>query len=145
MQDVAPSVTCQLLFLLELVICLLMVKNKDNNKTSTREASAIQEKRIADKLGGIVNSNSGAGLWNKGDIRIENASMSVECKTCMTPKQAFSIKKEWIDKNKEESFTNRLNHSVIAFNFDYNDKKDYYVIDDKLMKFLVECLVNEYS
>ena len=37
----------------------------------------------------------------------------------------------------------RNNDSVIAFNFDYTDKKDYYIINDKLMTFLVEKLREE--
>ena len=112
-------------------------------KITTRHASAIQEKRVADKLNGKVNSNSGAGKWDKSDVKVEEASLSIECKTCMTPKKSFSIKKEWLEKNKEEAFFNRLSNHVIAFNFDYEDKNDYYVIDDKLMKFLVEKLIEE--
>lgn len=114
-----------------------------NKKISTREASSIQEKRIADKLNGVVCANSGAGLWDKSDIKVEDASLSIECKTCMTPKKSFSIKKEWLEKNKDEAFRNRLSNNIIAFNFDYEDKNDYYVIDDKLMKFLVKKLIEE--
>ena len=110
------------------------------NKEATRHASSVQEKRVAGKLGGKVSSNSGAGLFNKGDIVVEDASLLVECKTCMESKKSFSIKKDWIDKNKEEAFRLRLDNHVIAFNFDYQDKKDYYIIDDKLMEYLVHCL-----
>lgn len=110
------------------------------NKEATRYASKKQEERIAKKLGGKVNSNSGAGLWNKSDVLLEDASISIECKTCMTPKNSFSIKKEWIEKNQKELLVNRTEHSVIAFNFDFNSSKDYFVIDDKLMKFLVDKL-----
>ena len=113
------------------------------NKEATRYASNIQEKRIAGKLGGNVSSNSGAGLFNKGDIVVDDASLLIECKTCMEPKKSFSIKKDWIEKNKEEAFRLRLDNHAIAFNFDYQDKKDYYIIDDKLMKFLVEKLRKE--
>ena len=113
------------------------------NKEATRHASSVQEKRVAGKFGGKVSSNSGAGLFNKGDIVVEDASLLIECKTCMEPKKSFSIKKDWIDKNKEEAFRLRLDNHVIAFNFDYQDKKDYYIIDDKLMGFLVHCLEKE--
>lgn len=113
------------------------------NKEATRYASSVQEKRVAGKFGGKVSSNSGAGLFNKGDVVCEDASLLVECKTCMEPKKSFSIKKDWIDKNKEEAFRLRLDNHVIAFNFDYQDKKDYYIIDDKLMGFLVNCLEKE--
>lgn len=113
------------------------------NKEATRYASSTQEKRVAGKLGGKVSSNSGAGLFNKGDVVCEDASLLVECKTCMEPKKSFSIKKDWIDKNKEEAFRLRLDNHVIVFNFDYKDTNDYYVIDDKLMKYLVSCLEKE--
>lgn len=115
------------------------------NKEATRHASSVQEKRVAGKLGGKVSSNSGAGLFNKGDIVVEDASLLIECKTCMEPKKSFSIKKDWIEKNKEEAFRLRLDNHVIAFNFDYQDKKDYYIIDDKLMGFLVEKLCTEWA
>lgn len=113
------------------------------NKISTREASSIQEKRIAKKLDGTVNPNSGAGMTKKGDVELSDIGLLVECKTCMTPKQSFSIKKDWIEKNKQEAFMTRNNDSVIAFNFDYTDKRDYYIINDKLMRFLVEKLREE--
>ena len=107
---------------------------------TTREASSIQENRVAKKLGGVVNSNSGAGKFNKGDIRIPDIAMTIECKTCLKPKESFSIKKDWLVKNKNEAFITRSNHTCIAFNFDFEDKHDYYVIDDSLMQFLVEKL-----
>ena len=113
------------------------------SNVTTREASSVQEKRIAKKLGGTVTPNSGAGRWEKSDVKIQDANLFVECKTCLTPKKSFSIKKEWIEKNDKEAFINRLYNHVIAFNFDYEDKNDYYVINDRLMKFLVEKLVEE--
>lgn len=110
---------------------------------TTRDASSTQEKRIAKKLNGTVTPNSGATLWKKGDVRLEEAGILVECKTCMKPKESFSIKKEWLEKNRKELFASGCSNSVIAFNFDYEDSHDYYVIDDKLMKFLVEKLREE--
>lgn len=115
------------------------------NKNSTRYASTIQEDRIVSKFGGFRTSNSGAGLFRKGDVHINDASLLIECKTCMTPKDSFSIKKEWIEKDIKEAFANRLSNTAIAFNFNYEDKQDYYVIDDKLMRFLIEKLREEYK
>ena len=113
------------------------------NKSATRYASSVQENRVANKLGGYVNSNSGAGLFKKGDILIKDINLGIECKTCMNKKTSFSIKKEWLEKNKREVFSNRLDNMIIAFNFYYEDKNDYYIIDDKLMKYLVEKLREE--
>ena len=113
------------------------------NKNTTRYASSIQEKRVQSKLGGTITPNSGAGYFKKGDIQIPEAGLLIECKTCMTPKNSFSIKKEWLEKNKKELFASGLSNSIIAFNFNYEDKNDYYIIDDKLMQFLVEKLTEE--
>jgi hypothetical protein len=63
----------------------------------------------------------------------------------MTPKESFSIKKEWLEKQIKESFSMRCNNSILTFNFNFEDKKDYYIIDDKLMKFLIEKLREENS
>ena len=115
------------------------------NKNSTRYASSIQEERIAKKLNGRVNSNSGAGKFAKSDVVVDTASLSIECKTAMTPKDSFSIKKDWIEKHKQEAWSNRLANSAIAFNFDYQDAHDYYVIDDVLMRFLIDKLEEEYK
>ena len=113
------------------------------NKDSTRNASSTQENRIAKKFNGKVSANSGAGRFDKSDVFLSDISLSIECKTCMEEKKSFSIKKEWIEKHNKESFQTRSDNNVIAFNFYYQDKKDYYVIDDKLMKFLVEKLREE--
>ena len=115
------------------------------NKTSTRYASQTQESRIAKKFDGRVNANSGAGNFSKSDVVIPQCSMSIECKTSMTDKKSVSIPREWIDKHKAEAFSNRLEHAVIAFNYFYEDEKDYYIIDDKLMHFLIDKITEEYS
>lgn len=107
---------------------------------ATREASKVQEARIAKKFDGAVTPNSGAGYFKKGDVQIQSAGLLIECKTCVKPKDSFSIKKEWLQKNKKELFASGLSNSAIAFNFCYEDKDDYYIIDDKLMSFLIEKL-----
>lgn len=113
------------------------------NKDSTRYASSIQEKRISDKFNGKISSNSGAAKFSCGDVILSDIGLLIECKTCMSDKKSFSIKKEWLDKSADELFASRCNSNVIAFNFNYEDKKDYYVINDKLMKFLIEKLREE--
>ena len=45
----------------------------------------------------INNSNNCYSLYNA-------ESLLIECKTCMTDKDSFSIKKDWIIKNREEKF-----------------------------------------
>ena len=108
----------------------------------TRAFSSKQEEYISRLLGGTVNPNSGAGKWKKGDVIISSASLLVECKTATSDKSSFSIKSDWIEKNKKEAYENRLCSHCIAFNFG-PDKPNYFVIDEKLMKFLVEKLSEE--
>ena len=82
------------------------------NKESTRYYSELQEKHVADILNGIRTSNSGAGLFKKGDIIQKDASLLIECKTCTSNKESFSIKKEWLDKNNNERKLMRLDNSA---------------------------------
>lgn len=114
----------------------------NKNKESTRYYSDIQEKSVCKALNAIQQPNSGAGLWRKGDCRQVEASMLLECKTCMTDKDSFSIKKEWIEKNRTEAFNSRLSESCIAFNFGPG-QPNYYIIDEKLMKFLVDKIIED--
>lgn len=114
------------------------------NKESTRYYSNKQEDYVAKLLGGYKTPNSGAGNFKKGDIQIKSASTLVECKTCTKEKESFSIKKEWVDKNKSEARMTLFVNSVIAFNFG-PDTKNYFVIDENLMKYLIEQLNNEYK
>ena len=114
-----------------------MTKNSD----STRYYSDKQEKSVCEELGGRQQPSSGSGKFRKGDVLIPEL-MLVECKCCMSPKSSFSVKKDWIEKNKEEAFTQRVSNSCIAFNFE-PDGDNYYVINSRLMKFLVEKLGEE--
>ncbi len=112
------------------------------NKQSTRYFSDLQETYVAKLLNGQKNSNSGAGLYRKGDVVVPNASLLIECKTCMEDKNSFSIKKEWIDKNRADAFNVRADENCIAFNFG-PEQENFFIIDEKLMKFLVEKLEEE--
>jgi len=115
------------------------MKQKTKNENSTRYYSSQQESQIADMLGGVVQPNSGAGLFNKSDVLISKASLLIECKTPTSEKESFSIKKEWIAKNRDEAFTQRVFNGCIAFAFEPGGH-NYFVIDEKLMKFLVDKL-----
>lgn len=110
-----------------------MTKNRD----STRYYSEQQESHVAKVLDGVVTSNSGAGLFKKGDVVQKNASLLIECKTCTSNKESFSIKKEWLVKNDSERKLMRLDNSCLCFNFG-PDTDNYYVINESLMRFLVD-------
>ena len=106
----------------------------------TRFYSSKQEKQVAKAVGGKKVANSGATAFEKGDVTTDN--FLIECKTCTTEKKSFSIKKEWLEKNKEEAFEMGKSYSALAFNFG-PDSENYYVIDEKLFKELIEYLDKE--
>ena len=102
----------------------------------TRYYSTEQEKHIAKELGGKRQSNSGATTFQKGDVVTED--WLIEAKTVTKEQSSFSIKKEWLEKNKEEAFGMRKRHNALAFNF--GDDQNYYVVDEKTFKKLIEAL-----
>lgn len=104
---------------------------------STREVSALQEKKIAKAIGGKRTPNSGATAFVKGDIIADE--WLIEAKTCMSPKNSFSIKKEWLTKLREEQYG--MNKSYNALCFDFGDNKErYYIIDENTFKQIREML-----
>ena len=114
-----------------------------SNKNATRYYSQLQESFIANRYNGRVCPNSGAGRFYKSDVVVDEASMDFECKTVMEEKKSFTIKKEWLDKQKEEAFRNRLHNTSLVFSFDPSGKNNYYVIDQRLMDILIEALTVE--
>lgn len=116
----------------------------NKNVESTRYYSDKHEKSICRALGAQQQSNSGAGHFRKGDVIHDAASMLIEAKTCMSEKDSFSIKKDWILKNHDEAFAIRKSNSCICFNYG-PDTDNYYVINERLMKYLIEKLVEENS
>ena len=104
----------------------------------TRFYSNKQEKQVAKKLGGKQVSNSGATAFHKGDVKTD--SWLIECKTCTTEKKSFSIKQEWLDKNKEEAFAMGKDYSALAF--DFGSGNNYYIVDEKTFIKMKEALEN---
>ena len=109
-----------------------------NTIRPNRFYSSRQEKKVAKAVGGKQVSNSGATAFNKGDVTTD--LMLLECKTCVENKKSFSIKKEWLEKNKEEAFEMGKDYSVLTFNFG-PDSDNYYVIDERLFKMLNKFLI----
>lgn len=102
----------------------------------TRFYSSKQEKKVAKEVGGKQVANSGATRFNKGDVVTDN--WLIECKTKITPSQSITIRKEWLEKNKEEAFA--MNKLYSALSVDFGDGKNYYIIEDKIFSLLVELL-----
>lgn len=105
-----------------------------NNKKSTRYYSGRQEHKVAKALNGKLVANSGASDFVAGDV--VTANWLIECKTCTSEKKSFTIKKDWLDKNKEEAFACRKEYNAVAF--DFGGKDNYYIIDEQTFKLLVE-------
>ena len=106
-------------------------------KAPTRSYSKKQESQVAKDIGGKRTLNSGATPWQKSDILTEQ--FSIECKTKTTSSKSISIKKEWIEKLKEESLFMGKNYEALAFNFG-PDEENYFIINTELFIFLLEQL-----
>lgn len=92
----------------------------------TRWYSNKQEKAVAKNIKGHQVVNSGATDFAKGDV--VTADWLIECKTVMKEQKSFSIKKEWLCKNKEEAFAMDKNYNALCF--DFGDNTRYYILDE---------------
>lgn len=112
-------------------------RNKEGEKLPTRYYSKKQENAIAKKFNGDRIKNSGATMFSKGDVTLDQ--WLVEAKTKTSPSESMSIKKEWLLKNEKESLFMGKPYSALAFNFGPNEK-NYYIIDEYLFETLVNYL-----
>lgn len=94
----------------------------------TRFYSSRQEKKIAKAVNGKQTANSGATAFNKGDVTTDK--WLFEAKTKTSESKSFSIKRDWIDKNKEEAFAMGKPYSAVVI--DFGDGKQFYLLDEKL-------------
>lgn len=107
------------------------------SKNKGKDYSASQESDIARMLGGRVQSNSGGTRFGGGDVLTK--AFFIEAKTPTKDQTSFSVKKEWIDKMREQAFEQGRYHCALAFRF-APDGEDYFVISSKLMEELVYLL-----
>lgn len=103
---------------------------------STRYYSNKQEKAVAKAVGGKRSANSGASLWQKSDVT--NELFALECKTHTEFREQFTIKHDWIEKNREEAFQMGKRHSALVL--DFGDQENHYLISEKDFLFLLEKL-----
>ena len=103
---------------------------------TTREASTAQEKKIAKVLGARRVANSGATKFDKGDV-VLGSEWLIEAKTVMEPKKSFSIKKDWLEKLREEKFACRKDYNALCFDFGDGGNR-YYILDEDTFKTLIE-------
>ena len=95
---------------------------------NTRKFAKRQEQTLAQLLNAKRQANSGATAFAKGDVKTDN--ILLECKTCIRDKKSFAIKKEWLEKNKEEAFAMGRDYGVLAINFGPG-QKNYYILDEQ--------------
>lgn len=105
----------------------------------TRWYSNKQEKAVAKVVDGKQVANSGASDFKKGDVTTD--SWLIECKTTTTVKKSFSIKQEWLDKNKEEAFAMNKEYNALAFDFGIGN--NYYIVDEKTFIKMKQALEKE--
>lgn len=105
----------------------------------TRYYSSLQEKAVSKAIGGKQTSNSGATMFQKGDVT--NDIWLIECKTKTKESDSITLHKEWITKNKNESLFMNKKYSAVAVNFGPN-QENYYIIDEELFLQLNEYLHN---
>lgn len=99
-------------------------------KNTTRAKSNQQEKRIAKAMGGKQVIGSGATPFLKGDVVVDK--LFIEAKTKMEPSKSISVKREWLEKAKEQALATRKEDYALAISF--GDNKEFYIIEDTLME-----------
>ena len=114
------------------------IREKDGQTKPTRYFSKRQESQIAMANNGRRTLNSGATLFQKGDVVSDY--FLIEAKTKTKPSDSISIKKEWFEKNRQESLRMGKKYSTIAFDFGDGDTK--YIIDQFLFDLLREYIDN---
>lgn len=100
------------------------------NKESTRYKSNQQERRIAKSIRGRQVVGSGSTPFLKGDVVTSN--LFIEAKTKAQESKSITVKKEWLEKAKEQSYSMRKEDYALAISF--GDTKDFYIIEDRLME-----------
>lgn len=107
------------------------IRQKENNNLPTRYYSCRQETAVAKSVGGKQVVNSGATLFQKGDV--SSNDYLFECKTKTSDSESISIKKEWLEKlSKEALFMGKPREAlVISFG---PSSDNYYIIPEWLFK-----------
>lgn len=114
---------------------------RENKKLPTRYYSNRQEKQVAKEIGGTKTKNSGATMFQKGDVEVGSLFL-LECKTHTKSSNSLTIKKEWLEKNTQEALFMGKKYNALVFNFGPNEK-NYYIIDEYLMQYLLEKLKSD--
>jgi hypothetical protein len=98
-------------------------------KKPTRFYSKKQEKKVAKAVKGKRTKNSGATMYDKGDVKTDE--ILFECKTHMKPLASITIKREWLDTLKEEGFAKGKVGVLVS---DFGDGVNFYTVDERFFK-----------
>lgn len=93
-----------------------------------REVSDRQEKRIEKQFKGYgakKTKNSGGNMFIKGDVLTDE--IHFEGKTKAKLSESISLKREWVEKGRQEAIARRKRYFVLVF--DFGDDKDFYAIN----------------
>lgn len=108
---------------------------------STRKHSDKQERGVAKKFGTKLQIASGATPFYKGDG--VDTDLFIECKTKMSEVDSISIKKEWLEKAKEQAYQMRKGNYILVVNFGEQKwdgtMQDYVVMEDTYFEHLYKC------
>lgn len=109
----------------------------------TKYYSELQESHVSKALGGKKVPASGAAKFVAGDVVIPN-TMIIECKTTTKDGiKSFPIKMEWLEQNEKERMDLMLPYSALSLSFDSSGQNCYYLVNETLMKKLVDLLSGE--
>lgn len=103
---------------------------------SKKEASNLQEKQVAALVNGNIQIGSGGTSHGGGDVLTKK--WFFECKTVITDKNSYGVKKSVIDKMKEQMFEQKRDYSALVFRFS-PESKDYFVIDSDTFIYMMKC------
>lgn len=107
---------------------------------NTKSYSTKQEQYVAKQLGGNVVAGSGAPKFCRGDVIIPG-TIVIECKTTIQEdKKSWTIKREWLEQNEKERLDLMLPYSALAISLDPSGTNNLYVINETLMKKLIEVI-----
>ena len=114
-------------------------------KISNKYYSKRQEMRVAKKSNGKAQINSGATRFEKGDVKVSDIGILIECKTKVAESKSLTIKKDWIEKLRQEAIGMGYNPNRTALSISFGDEKDYYLISDNFFQELLYLLRKEYK
>lgn len=99
-------------------------------KKTNRQKAGEQEKKIAKEVRGRTTINSGAFLFQKGDVEIVDKNILLEAKR--TDKKGMRINKEWLTKLK-----NQAKNRIPVFHLEI-DGEEWYMVRPSEFLFILE-------